>query len=261
MTLTPSMRLAKFIARAGACSRREAEKIILEGRVYVDGQRIDHPLCLVNETQHIVLDGRCLALQPTIRLWRFYKPRGYLTTRNDPENRPIIYDLLDPLHKNLLTVGRLDYHSEGLLLLTNHGGLARTLEHPKTGWLRDYRVKVRGKIDSEKLKSLKNGIEIDGFRYAPIKASIIKTSKDKAPKDKSPNNKAEDSNCWLHFILSEGKNREIRKICEHFGHPVMRLIRTHFGSFGLEDLEPGQIQEIPPEDLKKGLSSVVIEAK
>jgi 23S rRNA pseudouridine2605 synthase len=231
-------RIAKRIARAGLCSRREAERWIADGRVAVDGEVLTSPAVTVDDTSLITVDGAPLREPERHRLFRFHKPRGVLTTADDPEGRPTIYDRLPAGLPRLMPIGRLDLDSEGLLLLTNDGGLKRRLELPATGWTRRYRVRVHGRIDEAKLASLKDGITVDGIAYGPIEAKL---------------DRVQGSNAWLTVSLREGKNREIRKALLSFGWLVTRLIRTGFGPFQLGKMEPGRIDEVQGKVLKEQL--------
>ena len=231
-------RIAKRIARAGLCSRREAEAWIIQGRVVVDGKKLSSPALVVGPQSRILVDGKPLPKAEATRLFRYYKPRGLLTTAHDPEGRATIYDKLPPDLPRVMPIGRLDLTSEGLLLLTNDGELKRRLELPATGWLRRYRARVNGRIEAEKLASLAQGIRIDGVNYGPIRASL---------------DRQKGGNAWLTISLAEGKNREIRRVCEHFGWPVSRLIRIAYGPFQLGELPRGGIEEIPPKFLREQL--------
>ena len=231
-------RIAKRIARAGLCSRREAEAWITQGRVMVDGKKLSSPALVVGPAAKILVDGKPLPTAEAMRLFRYYKPRGLLTTAHDPQGRATIYDKLPHDLPRVMPIGRLDLTSEGLLLLTNDGELKRRLELPATGWLRRYRARVNGRIEPEKLASLAEGIRIDGVNYGPIRASL---------------DRQKGSNAWLTISLTEGKNREIRRVCEHFGWPVSRLIRIAYGPFQLGELPRGGIEEIPPKFLREQL--------
>ena len=227
-------RIAKHIARAGICSRRAAEALIAEGRVSVNGEIIDSPALNVTSADIITVNGTPLPAREPARLWRYNKPRGLVVTARDEKDRQTIFDTLPSSLPRVLSVGRLDMDSEGLLLLTNDGGLARHLELPSTGWSRKYRVRVQGQVDPDALASLANGITIDGIRYGDIHARLDRQMA---------------SNAWLQVAIREGKNREVRRIMEHLGHQVSRLIRISYGPFLLGDLGPGAVEEIRPRVL------------
>lgn len=231
-------RIAKVLARAGLCSRREAERWITLGRVSVDGQVIDSPALNVTPEADILVDGKPLPDRQPTRLWRYHKPTGRLTTRRDPEGRPTIYDGLPPELATAITIGRLDMNSEGLLLLTNDGALARRLELPSTGWIRKYRVRVHGSVDPKALEGLANGVTIDGQNYGAITATLERQV---------------GANAWVAVALREGKNREIRRVMEHLGYSVSRLIRTSFGPFQLGKMARGSVEEVPSRVLSSNL--------
>jgi 23S rRNA pseudouridine2605 synthase len=235
-------RIAKRIARSGLCSRRDAERLITAGRVTLDGEVLTSPAVVVDEQSLIVVDGTPLAEPERSRLFRFHKPSGIVTAARDPEGRPTIYDRLPKDLPRLMPVGRLDLTSEGLLLLTNDGELKRRLELPTTGWQRRYRVRVHGKIDETALARLKSGITVDGFRYGPIEARI---------------DRVRGANAWLMVALREGKNREIRRVLEHFGWTVNRLIRVSFGPFQLGKLPSGEVEEVVGKVLKEQLGGLI----
>jgi 23S rRNA pseudouridine2605 synthase len=222
-------RIAKVIARAGVCSRRDAERFIAEGRVTLNGKRLDTPAVNVTPRDRITVDGAGLPTAEGVRFWRYHKPKGRVTTHRDPEGRPTVFEALPADMPRVISVGRLDFNTEGLLLLTNDGALARHLESPSTGWLRRYRVRVRGTIAQSDLDRLSQGVEIEGIRYGPIEARI---------------DRVQGGNLWLTLGLREGKNREVRRIMEHLKLTVNRLIRLSFGPFALGDLEPGAIEEV-----------------
>jgi 23S rRNA pseudouridine2605 synthase len=222
-------RIAKVIARAGVCSRRDAERFIAEGRVTLNGKRLDTPAVNVTPRDRITVDGAALPAAEGVRFWRYHKPKGRVTTHRDPEGRPTVFEALPADLPRVISVGRLDFNTEGLLLLTNDGALARHLESPSTGWLRRYRVRVRGTIAQSDLDRLAQGVEIDGIRYGPIEAKI---------------DRVQGGNLWLTLGLREGKNREVRRIMEHLKLTVNRLIRLSFGPFALGDLAPGAIEEV-----------------
>jgi len=237
-----SQRIAKIIARAGLCSRREAERWIEAGRVAVDGAVLTSPAVAVSAGARITVDGKPLQAAEKTRLWRYHKPEGVVTTTKDARGRPTVFDKMPPDMPRVLTVGRLDLTSEGLLLLTNDGELKRRLEHPTTGWVRRYRVRVHGQVTEQALAALAKGIEVDGIRYGPIVATLDSTR---------------GSNSWLTMALKEGKNREIRRVCEHLGWTVSRLIRTSYGPFQLGSLERGQVEEVPARVLDDQTGSAV----
>ena len=235
-------RIAKRMARAGLCSRRDAERWIAEGRVKVDGEILTTPAVTVTAASQIEVDGKPLPKAEAPRLFRFHKPTGYLTATRDPEGRKTITELMPEGLPRLMPIGRLDMNSEGLLLLTNDGELKRQLELPSTGWQRRYRVRVHGDIDEAKLAALTKGITIDGFDYGPIEAHLERTL---------------GKNAWLSIALREGKNREIRKVMEHFGWPVNRLIRVSFGPFHLGNLPKKNVEEIRTKVVKEQLGFVL----
>lgn len=224
-------RIAKVMARAGLCSRREAERWIEEGRVTVNGDKILSPALAVTEQDQIVVDGKPLPVKQPTRMWLYHKPAGLVTTARDEKGRPTVFDNLPKDMPRVISIGRLDLNSEGLLLLTNDGELARKLELPATGWRRIYRVRVRGRVDEAKLQSLAEGVTVDGVRYGAIEAVL---------------ENQQGSNAWVKVTLQEGKNREIRRVMEHLGYAVNRLIRVSYGKFDLGRLEKGDVEEIPP---------------
>ncbi|RED48516.1 pseudouridine synthase [Aestuariispira insulae] len=224
-------RIAKVMARAGLCSRREAERWIEEGRVTVNGNKITSPALAVTDADQIVVDGKPLPVKQPTRMWMYHKPAGLVTTARDEKGRPTVFDNLPKDMPRVISIGRLDLNSEGLLLLTNDGELARKLELPATGWRRIYRVRVRGRVDEAKLQSLANGVTVDGVRYGAIEAVL---------------ENQQGSNAWVKITLQEGKNREIRRVMEHLGYAVNRLIRVSYGKFDLGRLEKGDVEEIPP---------------
>jgi 23S rRNA pseudouridine2605 synthase len=233
-------RIAKVMARAGLCSRRDAERWIAEGRVAVNGRVLESPAVVVSEADDVRVDGKPLAAPERARLWRYHKPAGLVTTHRDEKGRPTVFDALPKALPRVISVGRLDLNSEGLLLLTNDGGLARRLELPATGWVRRYRVRVHGKPDAAALASLGKGIAIEGVNYGPIEAKLDKT---------------QGSNAWVTVSLREGKNREVRRVFEHLGLPVTRLIRLAYGPFQLGGLPRGAVEEVPGKVLKEQLGT------
>lgn len=231
-------RIAKVIARAGLCSRREAETWIADGRVKLNGKLLDTPAIVVKPGDKVEVDGQALPERDRTRLWLFHKPRGTVTTTYDPEGRPTVFSILPADLPRVMTIGRLDINTEGLLLLTNDGGLARVLELPATGWLRRYRVRAHGDIDQARLDALKDGIAIDGVLYGSVEATLDRKQGD---------------NVWLTIGLREGKNREVKTILGHLGLDVNRLIRVSFGPFQLGELPDGTVEEIPRRVLKAQL--------
>jgi 23S rRNA pseudouridine2605 synthase len=223
------MRIARAMARAGLCSRREAERWIAEGRVSVNGRLLQTPACEVGPGDKVLVDGEPLPQAEPPRLWRYHKPRGLVTTHADPEGRPTVFDNLPEGLPRVISIGRLDFNTEGLLLLTNDGALARHLELPSTGWLRRYRVRAHGRIAQADLDKLKDGITIDGVRYGPVEATL---------------DTLQGGNIWVTLALREGKNREVRRILESLGVQVNRLIRVSYGPFQLLDLKPGEAEPV-----------------
>ena len=235
-------RIAKVMARAGLCSRRDAEGWIAQGRVVVNGAVLASPAFNVTAKDRIVVDGRPLGGRERTRLFLFHKPRGLVTTDRDPEGRPTIYTALPPELPRLMTIGRLDINTEGLLLLTNDGGLARVLELPKTGWMRRYRVRANGATDQGVLDGLREGVTIDGMDYQGIDAWL---------------DRQQGANVWLTMGLREGKNREIKRVLEHIGLYVNRLIRLSFGPFQLGELGEGAVEEVPTRILQDQLGKTL----
>ncbi len=234
-------RIAKVLARAGVCSRRQAEVLISEGRVTVDGHVLSTPAFKVTPAQDVRVDGsRVRAAEPT-RLFRYHKPDGLLVTRDDPQGRPTVFEKLPPGLPRLVAVGRLDLTSEGLLLLTNDGGLARTLELPSTGWTRRYRARAFGSVTQEALDTLKAGVTVDGERFASIEAKLERT---------------QGGNVWVTVALKEGKYREVRRALETLHLRVNRLIRTSYGPFHLGGLKRGEAAEVTPKQMKDQLGGL-----
>jgi 23S rRNA pseudouridine2605 synthase len=236
----PAERVAKLLARAGLCSRRDAERWITAGRVSVDGQVLTSPAVTVTAASEIRVDGTPLADPERPRLWRYHKPAGLVTTHRDERGRPTVFDALPKELPRVISVGRLDLNSEGLLLLSNNGVLARRLELPATGWLRRYKVRVHGEVDPDRLAALEKGITIEGVAYGSIRASLERRQR---------------SNAWIAVALREGKNREVRRVLEHLGLPVTRLIRLSFGPFQLGNLARGEVAEVPKKVLAEQLGN------
>lgn len=229
-------RIAKTMARAGVCSRREAEKIIEEGRVKVNGKVITSPALNVTNNDRIMVDDKPLAQKDITRLWMYHKASGLVTTHSDPDGRPTVFQSLPEDLGRVISVGRLDLNSEGLLLLTNDGELARLLELPRSGIERIYRARAFGEVTQEKLNQLQDGIEVDGVQYGSIDAILERDA---------------TKNAWIRVVLREGKNREIRKVLGALGLQVNRLIRVKYGDFELGSLERGEISEVPQQKVKK----------
>jgi 23S rRNA pseudouridine2605 synthase len=239
---TAGERIAKVIARAGLASRREAEAWIAAGRVAVNGEVIASPARNVTAQDRVAVDGEPLPVRERTRLFLYHKPRGLLTTHADPAGRPTIFSGLPKDLPRLVSVGRLDLNTEGLLLLTNDGGLARVLELPATGWLRRYRVRAHGSVTQDQLDALRQGVSIDGIRYGAIEATV---------------DRVQGSNIWLTFAIREGKNREVKNVLGHLGLAVNRLIRVSFGPFQLGDLAEGAIEEVRTRTLRDQLGERV----
>ncbi len=241
MTDTPSPsgeRIAKVLARRGVASRRSAEAMIAEGRVSVNGRVIDSPALNVTERDRIAVDGKPLAEAAETRLWLYYKPLGLVTTEKDEKDRPTVFGALPPEMGRVMSIGRLDLNSEGLLLLTNDGELKRKLELPSTGWLRKYRARVNGYPADETFEPLRKGITIEGERFQPMEVTL---------------DRQQGANAWLTVGLREGKNREIRRAMEAVGLSVNRLIRVSYGPFRLGEMKPGEVEEVRRKVLREQL--------
>jgi len=233
-------RVAKVLARAGVCSRRDAEKLIAEGRVKLNGKTLDTPAVKVGAADKLTVDGRPIGAAPQTRVWRYHKPSGLVTTHRDPGGRNTVFEHLPPELPRVISVGRLDLTSEGLLLLTNDGGLARRLELPANAWLRRYRARAFGRVTQTELDQLKDGISIEGVNYRGIEATL---------------ERSQGANTWITLTLTEGKNREVRRVLEALGLKVNRLIRVSYGPFQLGTLEPGDVEEVPRKFLRDQLGS------
>ncbi len=229
-------RIAKVLARAGLCSRRDAERWIADGRVAVDGKVLTTPAVTVTGINAITVDGAPLPEAAPAKLWRYHKPPGLLTSHRDPRGRPTVFERLPERLPRVVSVGRLDLNSEGLLLLTNDGELARHLELPETGWIRRYRVRVRGPVDEKRLKALEGGVTVSGIKYGAINAKL---------------DSRRGANAWLTVALAEGRNREVRKVMAHLGLEVSRLIRVAYGPFQLGNLNRGQTAEVTGKVLRE----------
>jgi len=227
-------RIAKLLARAGIASRREVERMIAEGRIALNGEKVTTPATLLEDVAGLTIDGRSVRPAKATRLYRFYKPPGTLTAERDPKGRPTIYDRLPKGLPRVMPVGRLDYMTEGLLLLTNDGELKRQLELPRTGVVRTYRARAFGEVTQAQLERLADGITIDGMHYGSIDANLERRT---------------GRNAWIELSLTEGKNREVRRVLAHLGLKVSRLIRTAYGPFTLAGLGPGGVDEVAPGDL------------
>src|ERR1700688_1858255 len=236
-------RIAKVVSRAGLASRRDAEEWIVQGRVTVNGRVINSPALDVTENDAVTVDGKPLPPRERTRLFLFHKPRGLMTTHADPEGRPTVFDNLPEGLPRLISIGRLDFNTEGLLLLTNDGGLARALELPDTGWLRRYRVRAHGEVTQAQLDELKKGVEVDGVKYGPIDATLERDS---------------GANVWLVFAIREGKNREVRNVLAHLGLEVNRLIRVSYGPFQWGEITEGLVEEVKTRVLREQLGEKVI---
>lgn len=222
-------RIAKVLSRAGVASRREAERLIEAGRISVNGKIIDSPALNVTAADRLSFDGKPVAAPEPPRMWLYHKPAGLVTTERDEKDRPTVFAALPEELPRVMSIGRLDLNSEGLLLLTNDGGVKRKLELPSTGWLRRYRVRIKGSLSEKSLDRLRTGIEVDGMRYQPIEAVF---------------DRQQGANAWLTLALREGKNREIRKVMEALGVTVNRLIRISYGPFQLGTLQLGEVEEL-----------------
>ena len=236
-------RVAKVLARAGVASRREVERMVAEGRVALNGAVLTTPAVTVGRGDILTLDGKVVADAEPTRVFRHHKPVGLLTSHTDPKGRPTVFEQLPSGLPRLISVGRLDINSEGLLLLTNDGGLARSLELPSSGWVRRYRARARGRVTQEKLDTLANGVTVEGVAYGPIDAKL-----DKAKEG------PQGANLWISVAITEGKNREVRRVLEHLGLKVNRLIRLAYGPFQLGTLEPGGVEEVGPRVIRELLA-------
>ncbi|QIK79069.1 rRNA pseudouridine synthase [Sphingomonas piscis] len=229
-------RIAKLLARAGVASRRDVERMIAEGRIALKGEKLTTPATLLTDLSDVTVDGKPVRPPAAARLYAFYKPPSTLTAERDPKGRATIYDRLPAGLPRLIPVGRLDYMTEGLLLMTNDGELKRQLELPRTGVVRTYRARAFGDVTQEQLEALSEGVEIEGMRYGSIDANMERRT---------------GRNCWIEMSLTEGKNREVRRVLEYLGMQVSRLIRISYGPFALEDMQPGEVREIDRQALEQ----------
>jgi len=239
-------RVAKALARAGIASRRDVEKLIAEGKVALNGRVLTTPAVKVGPSDILTIDGVVVGEREPTRVFRYHKPAGLVTTHSDPKGRPTVFEALPSGLPRLISIGRLDLNSEGLLLLTNDGGLSRALELPSNGWMRVYRARAYGRIDQARLDTLKDGITVEGVRYGPIEARI-----DKAKDGPT------GANLWITVTLAEGKNREVRRVLEALDLKVNRLIRLAYGPFALGDLESGAVQEVGPRVIREQLGELL----
>lgn len=229
-------RIAKVLARAGVASRRGVERMIADGRITLKDKPVTSPATFIAGTEGIKVDGKAIGKSEKTRLWMYHKPKGLVTTHNDPGGRPTVFENLPKDIPRVISVGRLDINTEGVLLLTNDGGLARMLELPSSGIKRKYRVRVHGIVKEEDLKKLADGVTVNGINYGPIIAKL---------------EKVQGSNAWIAMVLTEGKNREIKNVLGHLGLRVTRLIRTQFGPFSLRKSKPNEIIEISSKQIQK----------
>ncbi|MDB5476003.1 MAG: pseudouridine synthase, Rsu [Phenylobacterium sp.] len=246
-------RVAKALARAGVASRREVERLIEAGRVALNGKTLTTPAVKVDPGDVLTVDGQVVNEAEPTRVFRYHKPPGLMTTHNDPQGRPTVFEALPKDLPRLISVGRLDLNTEGLLLLTNDGGLARALELPETGVVRRYRARARGRITQERLDRLKHGVTVEGVRYGAIEATLDK-AREAAPGSQ------QGANLWITLTLSEGKNREVRRVLESLGLSVNRLIRLAYGPFALGTLGVGQVEEVGPRVIREQLADHVTPA-
>lgn len=244
-------RIAKVMARAGIASRREVERLIGLGKVALNGRILDTPATLVKKDDVITVDGKPIGRAEATRVWRYHKPVGLLTSHKDPAGRPTVFDSLPSFLPRVISVGRLDINTEGLLLLTNDGELSRALELPATAWVRQYRARARGRVTQEQLDGLKDGVTVDGVRYGPIEAKL-----DKA-KETDGDGERGGANLWISVSITEGKNREVRKVLESLGLQVNRLIRLAYGPFNLGTLPAGEVEEVGPRVIREMLADHV----
>jgi len=243
--------VAKALARAGVASRREVERLIAEGRVSLNGRVLDTPAVRIGPGDALSVDGALVGAAEPTRVWRYHKPCGLVTTHRDPAGRPTVFDALPPHLPRVISIGRLDLNSEGLLLLTNDGALARALELPSSGWVRQYRARAYGRTTQAQLDTLKEGVTVEGVAYGPILARLDKVQrKAGAPVESS-------ANVWISVSLTEGKNREVRRVLESLGLKVNRLVRLAYGPFALTTLGTGQVEEVGPRVIREQLAAFI----
>ena len=241
----PGERIAKYLARAGICSRREAEELIVQGRVRVNGEIIDTPATIVSDADDIRVDQGQKVKKEAPRVFLFHKPAGLLTATKDPRGRPTIFDVMPRTMPRVVSVGRLDMNTEGLILLTNDGEIKRLLELPSTGWVRTYRARVHGTVNVDRLDKMKKGMTVKGVKYGPVTANLEKAQ--------------QSANSWVQVSLTEGKNREVRNLMKAVHLDVNRLIRTSYGPFQLGKLPRGAIIEVKTKALKEQLPKALVD--
>ncbi len=238
-------RIAKYLARLGIASRRQVEAMIPSGRITVNGEPVVHPATFVNHDDNIAVDGAAVGAKESARLWLYNKPKNVMVSERDPEGRKTIYDTFPAAMPRVIPVGRLDYATEGLLLLTNSGGLKRHLELPATGWQRRYRTRVQGEWKDDIANTLAKGIKVDGEAFGPILAEV------------EPNQRYNPRQLWLEVSLREGKNREVRRAMSHVGLEVTKLIRVSYGPFQLGELEEGRLREVSEKVLREQIGNIL----
>ena len=248
---TDGERVAKVLARAGVASRREVERYIAEGRVSLNGQVLETPAVKISPHDVLKVDGQAVAASEPTRVWRYHKPVGLVTTHKDPQGRPTVFEALPPGLPRVISIGRLDLNSEGLLLLTNDGALARALELPSGSWVRRYRARAYGRATQSVLDGLKDGITVDGVAYGPIEARLDKVQR------RADGSAETSANCWISVALSEGKNREVRRVLESLGLKVNRLVRVAYGPFALATLPLGAVEEVGPRVIREQLAGFI----
>ena len=244
-------RVAKALARAGVASRREVERYIAQGRVSLNGQVLQTPAVKIGSGDELKVDGQVVAASEPTRVWRYHKPVGLVTTHSDPQGRPTVFEALPPGLPRVISIGRLDLNSEGLLLLTNDGSLARALELPAGGWIRRYRVRAYGRATQAMLDGLNDGITVDGVAYGPIEARLDKVQR------RADGTSETSANCWISVALAEGKNREVRRVLEALGLKVNRLVRLSYGPFALATLPSGAVEEVGPRVIREQLAGFI----